>query len=367
MDRPIVVGLTQGDVNGISYEIILKILGEDGVTELYTPLIFGVPEIAEKAKEQLGLNELQLNVVKTAAEVREGSVNIVRVNGGVPELKPGEVASDAGRSAVEALEMAVKALKNGEIDVLVTAPISKEAVQSETFHFPGHTEFLSERLGDGEDAMMILCNDTLRVALLTKHVPVAKIAEQITREGVVEAVEKFAHTLKQDFGIVKPAIAVLSLNPHAGDGGVIGSEEEEIIKPALEDLINKGILAFGPFPADGFFGHGSYKKFDGVLAMYHDQGLAPFKTIASSGGVNFSAGLPYVRTSPDHGTAFDIAWKGEADPTSLRDAIYMAIDIYKRRENYRKASENPLKKYVHEKPERPERFDRNINKNESDD
>lgn len=361
MERPVRVGITHGDVNGVGYEVILKAVGEEGITELFTPVIFGIPEIAYRAIESFELPDIRLNVIKETESVKDGQINLVSLSGPVPELRPGEVRKDAGESAVESLEAAVKALKDGDIDVLVTAPISKEAVQSEKFAFPGHTEFLSERLGEGKEAMMILCNDFLRVALLTKHVPVAKIPELITKENVIEAVEKFSATLKKDFGIVRPVIAILSLNPHAGDGGLLGSEEEEILKPAIEQLKDNGILAFGPFAADGFFGHGSYKKFDGVLAMYHDQGLAPFKTIASAGGINFSASLPFVRTSPDHGTAFDIAWKGMADATSTREAIYMAIDIFKNRKRYEEASSNPLKKFVHERPERNERFDRNQN------
>lgn len=351
------VGITHGDVNGIGYEVIFKAIGEEGITDLFTPVVFGKEELANKALQLIDLPGVKLNVISNASEAKEGKINLVELASN-PELHPGEVRKDSGESAVEALEKAVEALKEGDIDVLVTAPISKEAVQSDKFNFPGHTEFLSENLGEGEDAMMILCNDSLRVALLTIHVPLTKIAENINQENIISAVEKFANTLKKDFGIVKPTVAVLSLNPHAGDGGLLGKEEEEIIKPAIETLMEKGYLAFGPFPADGFFGHGSYRKFDGILAMYHDQGLAPFKTLASSGGVNFSASLPFVRTSPDHGTAFDIAWKGEAEPTSMRDAIYMAIDIFRRREAFESSGANPLKKYVHERPERPERHDK---------
>ena len=354
MDNRIRVGITHGDVNGVGYEIILKTLAAEGMTELFTPVIFGVPSIAEKAKEQLGLQNLHLNIIKDASEAKPAKINLLSLRS-TPELHPGSVRKDAGLSAVESLEAAVKALKKGEIDVLVTAPISKEAVQSDKFKFPGHTEYLTDRIGNGEEAMMILCNDDLRVALLTKHIPVTKIAENISTEAIIDSVERFAMTLKKDFGIVRPTIAVLSLNPHAGDGGVIGSEEKEIIQPALEALQQKGILAFGPFPADGFFGRSGYKNYDGVIAMYHDQGLAPFKTIASSGGVNYSACLPFVRTSPDHGTAFDIAWKGEADPTSMKDAIYMAIDIYRKRRTFLEASANPLKKYIQERPERNDR------------
>lgn len=352
------IGITHGDVNGVGYEVILKSLSGEGITELFTPVIFGVPDYFNKAKETFGLNELSFNFVKDASEAKDGKINIVSLNF-KPELHPGEVRKDAGESAVEALESAVTALENGDIDALVTAPISKEAVQSESFKFPGHTEFLTERLGDGEEAMMILCNGELRVALLTVHLPVTRISENIKKENLEAAIRKLIHTLRQDFGIVRPSVGVLSLNPHAGDGGLLGTEEEEIIKPVIEKLQDEGYLAFGPFAADGFFGHGNYKQFDGVLAMYHDQGLAPFKTIATTGGVNFSASLPYVRTSPDHGTAFDIAWQGIAQPDSMRDAIYMAIDILRRREGYLEAASNPLKKHVQERPEKPDRNDRN--------
>lgn len=352
MQSLIRVGITHGDINGVGYEVILKAVAAEETTELFTPVIFGVSAIAEEAKRQLGNESLKLHVISDASQAKEGKINLVELSGIKPELHPGEVRKDAGESAVEALEKAVEALRAGDIDVLVTSPISKEAVQSDNFNFPGHTEFLSERLGNGEEAMMILCNDSLRVGLLTKHIPISKIPDHITEENIIEAVEKFSATLKKDFGIVRPTIAVLSLNPHAGDGGLIGNEEEEIIKPALEKLMDNGVIALGPYPADGFFGHGTYKNFDGVLAMYHDQGLGPFKTIAYSGGVNFSASLPFVRTSPDHGTAFDIAWKGKADASSMRDAIYMAIDIYRRRKIYEEASANPLKKHVHERPER---------------
>lgn len=358
------VGITHGDINGVGYEIILKVLGEEGMTDLFIPVVFGVKEILQEAQEKFGLQNLRVNYIKEASEAKPGRVNLVMLEGDKSILKPGTVTKEAGKTAVEALEKAVEALKNQDIDVLVTAPINKEAVQSEAFAFPGHTEYLSERIGEGREAMMILCSDTLRVALLTKHIPVSKIAENITKEKVMEAVTKFSKVLKQDFGIVRPTIAVLSLNPHAGDGGLLGNEEEEILIPAIDEVQQQGVLAFGPFPADGFFGHGSYKKFDGILAMYHDQGLAPFKTIATSGGVNFSANLPYVRTSPDHGTAFDIAWQGEADPTSLKEAIYMAIDIFKRRSIYEESASNPLKKHVHERPERMDKTERGQNKND---
>ncbi|MCH5229377.1 MAG: 4-hydroxythreonine-4-phosphate dehydrogenase PdxA [Muribaculaceae bacterium] len=357
MSEPVRVGITHGDINGISYEVILKAIAEEEITELFTPVVFGIPELVKKAIKEFNLPDLNFTIADDLSGIKDGMINIVPLKFH-PEFHPGEIRKDAGKSAVEALEKAVKALLNQDIDVLVTAPISKEAVQSENFSFPGHTEFLSSRLGEGEEALMILCNDSLRVALLTVHLPITKVSESISKERIISTAEKFADTLKKDFGIVRPTIAVLSLNPHAGDGGLLGTEEEEVIKPAINELLEKGRLVFGPFPADGFFGHANYRNFDGVLAMYHDQGLAPFKTLASSGGVNFSAGLPYVRTSPDHGTAYDKAWKGEAEAVSMRDAIYMAIDIYRRRKTFEESASNPLKKQVHEKPERIDKPDR---------
>ena len=352
------VGLSQGDQNGVGMEVILKSIADPVVTELFTPVIFGVPSIALKCKEMLGLSEMRINIISDMQQIVDGKINLFAVSKQEMAPDPGKVSKESGAMASKALVAAVDALKEGAVDVLVTAPISKEAIQSKDFPFPGHTEFLENRLGEGDKASMILCNDSLRVALLSIHVPIAKVPELITKERIIDSVMAFSDTLKRDFGKERPSIAVLSLNPHAGDGGVIGDEEEEIIKPALRDLRNEGTLAFGPFPADGFFGHGAYKNYDGVLAMYHDQGLAPFKTIASSGGVNFTAGLPFVRTSPDHGTAFDIAWKGIADESSMRDAIYMAIDIFRRRNIFDDASANPLKKYVTEKPDRGERQDK---------
>lgn len=367
MDRDIKVGITHGDVNGVSYEVIFKTLEKEGITELFTPIVFGVPEIAEKAIEQFSLANLRLNVINDPKDAKSGKINLVALKTR-PELHPGEIRMDAGDAAVEALERGVEALKSGNIDVLVTAPISKEAVQSENFRFPGHTEFLSERIGEGNEAMMILCDNSLRVGLLTTHLPLTSISANISEEKIIDYVKRFALTLKKDFGIVRPTIAVLGLNPHAGDGGLLGEEEENIIIPAIDKLQEEGYLVFGPFPSDGFFGHGNYRNFDGVLAMYHDQGLIPFKTLATTGGVNFSACLPYVRTSPDHGTAFDIAWKGVAEPASMTDAIYMAIDIFRRRKSFEKASGNPLKKHVQERLEKNDRpQQKNILNTDTDD
>lgn len=358
MSRPIRVGITHGDINGVGYEVIIKALAHESVIELCTPVIFGFHYLAEKCRRQLGIEEIRLVKAPSAGAAQDGRISVVEVAPEVPELQPGEPTEASGKAAVAALEMAVEALKNGDIDVLVTAPISKEAVQSDEFRFPGHTEFLEAAIGEGRKARMILFDDYVRVALVSTHLPVAKVAQAVTKESVGEAIASLNLSLRQDFGIERPKIAVLSLNPHAGDGGLLGSEEKEIIEPVITAARERGVLTFGPFAADGFFGLGDYRKFDGIVAMYHDQGLAPFKTLAGERGVNFTAGLPYVRTSPDHGTAYPIAWKGVADETSMREAIYKAIDIYRKRALFSEASANPLRKYINEKPDKGERQDR---------
>lgn len=358
MSQPIKVGITHGDINGIGYEVILGALGVEGMTEICTPVVFGYHAIAEKARKLLGLDDVRLFKTPNAAAAQPGRISVVEVDQNVPEVTPGRPTEASGKAAVAALDAAMKALKEGDIDVLVTAPISKEAVQSDEFHFPGHTEYLEAMAGEGFKARMILFDDHIRVALVSTHLPVAKLAESVTKESVGNAIESLRYSLKQDFGFVRPRIAVLSLNPHAGDGGLLGSEEQEVIIPTIEEARENGTLAFGPYAVDGFFGAGDYKKFDGIVAMYHDQGLAPFKALAGERGVNFTAGLPFVRTSPDHGTAYAIAWKGVADPTSMREAIYKAIDIKRRREAYLQAAENPLKKIVAERPDKGERQDK---------
>jgi 4-hydroxythreonine-4-phosphate dehydrogenase len=355
MSEAIRVGITHGDINGIGYEVTLGALADESMTELCTPVIFGFHSLAEKCRRQLGLEDMRLYKAPSAGAAVPGRISVVEVAQEVPELTPGKPTPESGRAAVAALEMAMEALVNGEIDVLVTAPISKEAVQSDTFTFPGHTEYLEAKAGDGSKARMILFDDYIRVALVSTHLPVSKVAAAVTKESVGEAIASLNRSLKQDFGFERPRIAVLSLNPHAGDGGLLGTEETEIITPAITEARDKGVLAFGPYAVDGFFGARDYTKFDGIVAMYHDQGLAPFKALAGERGVNFTAGLPFVRTSPDHGTAFGIAWKGEADPTSMREAIYKATDIFRRRAIYKAAGANPLRKHVAEKPDKGER------------
>ncbi|MCM1022053.1 MAG: 4-hydroxythreonine-4-phosphate dehydrogenase PdxA [Muribaculum sp.] len=348
--KPIKIGITHGDINGIGYEVILKTFADPRMAELCTPVIYGSAKIAAFYKKAIGMPEIKLLTTATAANARDGELNIVNV---VPEdtnIEPGVMSKTAGEAAFAALEQAIADLRAGNIDALVTAPICKESIQSDTFRFPGHTEYLESSIGDGQKSLMELCtSDGLRVALVTTHMPLANVAQSITRETILEKLEIFNKSLRSDFGIHSPRIAVLALNPHAGDGGLLGNEEAEIIAPAIADARQRKIMAFGPYAADGFFGSEAYKRFDGVLAMYHDQGLAPFKATAMDSGVNFTAGLPYVRTSPDHGTGFDIAGKGEASAESMREAVYMAIDIVRNRENHMQAYRNPLRKQYFEK------------------
>lgn len=345
------VGITHGDFNGVGYEVILKMLDDPRILELCTPVVYGSAKIAAYYRKGLELAfNIPFNQIQQASQARTDAVNIVNVIGQEAHIAPGESTPEAGEAAFIALERAVADLKEGTIDVLLTAPINKANIQSDTFRFAGHTEYLASACGDGAEPLMILFNDRIRVALVTTHLPLAKIAEAITEDAIVAKLQLFNQSLTADFAIVKPRIAVLSLNPHAGDGGLLGAEEKEIIAPAIERARNQlKIHAFGPYPADGFFGNGLYTKFDGVLAMYHDQGLAPFKTLAMESGVNFTAGLPYVRTSPDHGTGYDIAGKGIASEASMRAALYAAIDIFRSRRTHEEMTASPLPKLYHER------------------
>ena len=306
-DKMIRVGITHGDINGIGYEVILKTFSDQRMTELCVPIIYGSSKVAAYHRKALDLPAVNINVVSRAEEAGLNRVNIINCVEDDIKVELTQSTPVAGRAAYKALEAAVADLKSGAIDVLVTAPINKHNIQNAQFHFPGHTEYLEQTLGDGQKALMILMTDTLRVALVTGHIPVSQVPSQITVENIVTKLQVFNQSLKQDFTIIKPRIAVLALNPHAGDNGVIGNEEAEIIKPAMEEAERLGVMSFGPFPADGFFGSKMYEDFDGVLAMYHDQGLAPFKALAMEEGVNYTAGLPFVRTSPAHGTAYNIA------------------------------------------------------------
>lgn len=336
-NRKIRVAITHGDTNGIGYEVILKLLEDNRICDLCTVVVYGSAKAASFYRKAMELPQVQLQRIESAAEARDGVVNVINV---VPEdlkIDPGQPSEIAGKAALAALEAAVADLRAGSVDVLVTAPIDKHTIQSPEFTFPGHTEYLESCLTDDSTpaecrkALMMLCAGSLRVALVTTHLPLRKVADAITKENILEKLESFERSLRTDFAIEKPRIAVLSLNPHAGENGLLGDEEAEIIAPAIKEARNRRILAFGPYASDGFFGAGNHSRFDGVLAMYHDQGLTAFKTLAMDAGVNFTAGLPCVRTSPDHGTGFDIAGKGLARPDSMREAIYLAIDVFRNR------------------------------------
>ncbi len=344
------IGITQGDINGIGYEVILKALEDARMLELCTPIIYGSAKIVAYYSKGAELEPIHLAQINDASQARPDQYNIINVTPESVKIEPGIASHEAGHAAFCALEQAVADLRTGLIDALVTAPINKHEIQSESFNFPGHTEYLEASLGNGDEhALMILCNDTVRVALVTIHTPLAKVAEKITKENILNHIETFNASLTRDFGINHPRIAVLALNPHCGEDGMLGTEEKEHIAPAIEEAQQKRINSFGPYAADGFWGSGMFSKFDGVLAMYHDQGLAPFKTLAMDAGVNFTAGLKYVRTSPDHGTGYDIAGQGIASGESMRQAIYTAIDVIRNRRRFDQVSRNPLRKQYVEK------------------
>ncbi len=346
--RLLKVGITHGDVNGIGYELILKTFSENAMFDICIPVVYGSVKAGTYHRKVLG-TELNYHIVNTAAEAEPNRLNLINCFDEEINIEMGRINAEAGHAAFLALEQATEDLKNGSIDVLVTAPICKSAIQNADFRFSGHTEYLSNRLvGDKAEPLMILANNLMRVALVTTHLPVKEVAAAITGELVEQKVKQLYHSLQHDFLISAPRIAVLGLNPHNGDNGTLGSEEQEIIAPAIKASVENGIQCFGPYPADGFFGSGMYAHFDGILAMYHDQALAPFKALSMDDGVNFTAELPYVRTSPDHGTAFDIAGKNMASCASFRQAIYTAIDIYRNRQADNKAHRNPLPKLYHE-------------------
>ncbi len=347
-NRKIRVGITHGDVNGVGYEIILKAFENEAMCDLCTPIVYGSPKVATYYRKAIG-TDTNFSIITQAKEAADDRLSILNCCDDEVKVEMGQSTPEAGKNALMALERAVSDYKNGLIDVLVTAPINKSNIQSDLFCFPGHTEYFEACLGNGDKALMILLNEHLRVALVTGHIPVRDIAAAITPEALEEKTKLFAKSLKCDFGIEKPRIAVLALNPHAGDEGLIGKEELETITPTIQKLKSQGLLCFGPYAADGFFGSGKYACFDGVMAMYHDQGLAAFKALSMDDGVNFTAGLPIVRTSPDHGTAYDIVGKGIASPQSFRSAIYTAIDIFRNREREKEYSANPLRKLYYDK------------------
>jgi len=330
MSNKIKIGISIGDVNGIGLEVILKTLANNSILDYCTPIVYGHTKVASYHRKALGLGDFTFNVINDAEAANPKKANMINCWEEDVKIELGVANEIGGKYALLSLERATEDLIKGNIDALVTAPINKHTIQSENFKFPGHTEYLQERTGSS-DVLMFLLSEDVRVGVVTGHIPVSKVAESITKESIVKKLLLINKSLKRDFWIEKPKIAVLGLNPHAGDNGLLGSEEQDIIMPAIQEAFDSGVICFGPYPADGFFGKGAYKQFDAVLAMYHDQGLIPFKTIAFGTGVNFTAGMKYVRTSPDHGTGFDIAGKDLADPSSFIEAVFAATHIVKHR------------------------------------
>lgn len=340
MHKKIIVGITQGDTNGIGYEVLIKSLSDSRINELCTPVVYGSSRLLGFYKKLCtGTENFNVHITQTATELHYKMVNLIPC---VPEqfaAEPGKMTEEGAQAALQSLERAVEDLRSGKIHVLVTGPFNKQNMKREGFAFPGHTEYLANAFSV-KDPLMLLCSQGMRVGVVTGHVPLALVPSELTKEKILQKIKLMDQTLKKDFTIRQPRMAVLGLNPHAGDGGLIGTEEQEVITPAIEEANRSGILAFGPYPADGFFAAAEYRKFDAVLAMYHDQGLIPFKALSFHQGVNFTAGLPVIRTSPDHGTAYRLAGEDKASPESMLAAIFMACDIYRtRRRNQEIASE----------------------------
>jgi len=340
--RLLKVGITQGDYNGIGYEVIIKTFQEHDMLELCIPIVYGAHKAGSAWRKLLDVQDFNFYGIPDADKAVVNHCNFLSISESELKIEPGVLNKSAGESAFKAIDKATDDLKAGKIDVLVTGPINKQNIQSDAFRFPGHTEYLAKKF-ESKDHLMLLISDDLRIGTLTGHLAVKDVAANISVDKIVSKIELLNHALKRDFGIRKPKIAVLGLNPHAGDDGLIGKEELEVILPALKKVNENNMLAFGPYSADGFFGSATFKKFDAVLAMYHDQGLIPFKTLAFHHGVNYTAGLNYVRTSPDHGTGFDIAGKNIASPDSLREAVFKGIDIFRKRNEYDTLNADPLK------------------------
>lgn len=335
MDKEkIIVGITQGDSNGIGYEVIIKALADPRILDQFTPVVYGSSKMFGFYRKTIPeIEQMDTNAINSASEAHAKRVNIVNCLPDSAFAEPGQATTESAKAAISALAVAVKELHEGKIDVLVTGPINKKAMSNEGFGFPGHTEYIQNAFG-ASDALMFMISHRLKLAVVTGHIPLKDVASHITEDRILSKLRLINKSLQEDFVIDKPRIAVLSLNPHSGDGGLLGTEEQDIIIPAIRKATEEGILAFGPFSPDGFFGMNHFENFDATLAMYHDQGLSPFKALSFEDGVNFTAGLPVVRTSPDHGTAFEMAGCDKADPRSMRAAIFAAIDIYRNRKEW---------------------------------
>lgn len=340
-DKNIKLGISVGDLNGIGCEVILKTFEDSRMLDFCTPVIFASNKTISFQKNELGI-EINYNGIQDASKALDGKINVVNVWKEVPNIQFGQPTEEAGKYAIESLKAAVEALKKDEIDVLVTAPINKNNIQTEDFNFPGHTDFLAQEL-EGE-SLMFMVTDDLKIGLLTDHIAVKDAPAAINPILIRTKVRTIEKSLQMDFGIRRPKVALLGINPHSGDNGVIGNEDDEVLRPVIQEMSDAGHLVYGPYPADSFFGSDSYKNFDAILAAYHDQGLIPFKTLSFGRGVNFTAGLSKVRTSPDHGTAYEIAGKNQADHSSFKEAVFTAISIFRNRQEFRELTENQLQK-----------------------
>ena len=329
-DNKPVIGITIGDINGIGPEVTIKALRDNRLLNYLTPVIYGSAKTLSYYRKALKIDDFNYSHVKEAGKFHHRKVNVVNCWEEIVDIKAGEVTPEAGKASFKALQKATEDLKTGLIDAIVTAPINKNNIQSDDFKFAGHTEYFTENF-EAEDSLMFMTTQDIKIGVVTGHIPLKDVSKALTKNLLARKLRIMEQSLKADFGINKPKIAVLGLNPHAGEGGLLGKEDNEVIAPVIKELKNKGSLIYGPFPSDGFFGTGDYKKFDGIMAMYHDQGLIPFKTLAFENGVNYTAGLSIIRTSPDHGTAYNIAGKNQAQESSMREAIYLARDIYKNR------------------------------------
>ncbi|MBO4567023.1 MAG: 4-hydroxythreonine-4-phosphate dehydrogenase PdxA [Bacteroidales bacterium] len=353
--RKPIVGITQGDSNGIGYEVIIKALSDSRVLDFFTPVVYGSSKLFGFYRKSIHeIEQIETNVITDARDARPGKINIVNCLPDNVFADPGHPTPDSAREAITALSRAVEDIKAGVLDTLVTGPINKKAMSGQGFGFPGHTEYLQNQFGVS-DVAMFMTSHRLKLGVVTGHIPLKDVPASVTKEKILSKLHLMNKSLQEDFCIDNPRIAVLSLNPHSGDGGLLGNEEQDIIIPAIAQAMLDGLTVFGPFSPDGFFGLGHYQRFDATLAMYHDQGLAPFKSLSFEDGVNYTAGLPIVRTSPDHGTAFDMAGKDEADPQSMRSAIFTSIDIFNARAEYARLQEG---KMVEHRPEQPEHRDR---------
>lgn len=352
-NRKLIVGITQGDGNGIGYEVIIKSLADPRILESFTPVIYGSSKILGFYKKTLhNIEQFDTNIINSAKEAHARRINVVNCLPDNIYVEPGQPSAESAKAAITSLECAVRDAMAGDIDVLVTAPFNKKLISTQGFQFTGHTEYLQNEFGV-KDVTMFMVSDRLKIGVVTGHIPLKEVPTSISEEKILSKLRLMTASLKKDFCIDQPKIAVLSLNPHSGDGGLLGDEEERIISPAIRRAQEEGINAFGPISPDGYFGLGHYAKYDATLAMYHDQGLAPFKAIAFEDGVNFTAGLPIVRTSPDHGTAFEMAGRDEADPRSMMAAIFRAIDIYNNRQQYQALQDGKMVEQP--RPERTER------------